>query len=208
VVTAGGPPAACDGPAFELTSDPALVRISDASEPVAGDDGATAAALPAPLTHLLGAPRSWLAIPIVLAERHVGTVIVGSDEAGSYTAVEVTIAAVLGNQGAAAYERAQLYSRAHEAATIDELTGLATRRHSWELAEQLHASAARHGRPLAAIMLDIDHFKPVNDTYGHAAGDSVLREIAARLRATVRKADIVGRTAARSSPCCCPRAPT
>jgi diguanylate cyclase (GGDEF)-like protein len=42
-------------------------------------------------------------------------------------------------------------------------------------------------------MLDIDHFKPVNDTYGHAAGDSVLREIAARLRATVRKADIVGR---------------
>jgi diguanylate cyclase (GGDEF)-like protein len=190
---AGGPPAACDGPAFELTSDPALVRISDASEPVAGDDGATAAALPAPLAHLLGAPRSWLAIPVVLAERHVGTVIVGSDEAGCYTAVEITIAAVLGNQGAAAYERAQLYSRAHEAATIDELTGLATRRHFWELAEQLHASAARHGRPLAAVMLDIDHFKPVNDTYGHAAGDSVLREIAARLRATVRKADIVGR---------------
>jgi diguanylate cyclase (GGDEF)-like protein len=81
----------------------------------------------------------------------------------------------------------------HDAATIDALTAVATRHHFWELAEKLLASASRHGRPLAAIMLDVDHFKAVNDTYGHAVGDAVLREVAARVQATVREADIVGR---------------
>lgn len=75
----------------------------------------------------------------------------------------------------------------------DGLTGLHNR---WHAEEQLHhhASAARrHDLPLSAIMLDIDHFKDINDTFGHAAGDTVLREFATRLDALLRAEDIGAR---------------
>jgi len=53
--------------------------------------------------------------------------------------------------------------------------------------------AMRQGRPLASVMLDIDHFKRINDTYGHPVGDEVIRAVAARLRAAARDSDILGR---------------
>ena len=62
-----------------------------------------------------------------------------------------------------------------------------------ELAKREFGRARRYQRPLAAIMLDIDHFKQVNDTYGHAVGDQVLQAVAARCRETVREIDILGR---------------
>ena len=80
-----------------------------------------------------------------------------------------------------------------ELTRTDALTGLANRR---ELDEQLHSlrsSAARHGRRLSVVMLDVDRFKSVNDTHGHAAGDAVLVEIAHRLKARTRVEDILGR---------------
>ena len=76
---------------------------------------------------------------------------------------------------------------------IDGLTGLHNRRH---LDEQLSAetnSARRHQQPLAILLLDIDHFKLVNDVEGHPAGDRVLQEFASRLRATVRAGSVIGR---------------
>jgi diguanylate cyclase (GGDEF)-like protein len=75
----------------------------------------------------------------------------------------------------------------------DALTGLYNRRHLEEYLVQLLSAARRHGHPMALLMLDIDHFKAVNDTAGHAAGDAVLREVAARVRSTVRREDIPGR---------------
>jgi two-component system cell cycle response regulator len=75
----------------------------------------------------------------------------------------------------------------------DALTGLANRRRTEECLGVLGSAARRHGHPLAALILDIDHFKAVNDTYGHAAGDRVLREVAARLQAEVRREDLTGR---------------
>lgn len=78
-------------------------------------------------------------------------------------------------------------------ATTDGLTGLANHR---RLQEQLHTSvefSRRSGHPLALIMLDIDHFKRFNDTFGHPAGDNVLRVVSGVLRASVRLTDIVAR---------------
>jgi len=75
----------------------------------------------------------------------------------------------------------------------DPLTGLINRRHLKERMDVELSKAKRHGHPLSALMADIDHFKSVNDTYGHAAGDAVLVRVASILRQTCRKEDIVAR---------------
>jgi two-component system, cell cycle response regulator len=76
---------------------------------------------------------------------------------------------------------------------IDELTGLHNRRHIDEQLKKEISTARRHGQPLAVLMLDIDHFKAVNDQEGHPAGDRVLQEFAARVQAVTRDGDVVGR---------------
>jgi diguanylate cyclase (GGDEF)-like protein len=81
---------------------------------------------------------------------------------------------------------------AAEAAT-DGLTGLLNRRELDSRATELIALSRRYTRPLACLMIDIDHFKQVNDTYGHAAGDEVLRQVAARIRGVCRASDVAGR---------------
>jgi diguanylate cyclase (GGDEF)-like protein len=134
-----------------------------------------------------------MAIQVALRDQPAAVIVAGSPDAGTYTDVEVTVAAALVEQGTVAYDNAQLFSRVQELATTDQLTGVATRRHFWDLAEQQCAAAQRHGRPLAAVMLDLDHFKVINDTHGHATGDAVLRELSARLRSLVRESDILGR---------------
>lgn len=76
---------------------------------------------------------------------------------------------------------------------VDGLTGLHNRRHIDEQLRKEVSTARRHGQPLAVLMLDIDHFKNVNDREGHPAGDRVLQEFAARLLAVTRDGDVVGR---------------
>lgn len=78
-------------------------------------------------------------------------------------------------------------------ATTDVLTGLANRRHFLERAAQELGRVRRYGTPSAFIMLDIDHFKRINDTWGHATGDAVLRSIAGVLGGALRETDLVGR---------------
>ena len=74
----------------------------------------------------------------------------------------------------------------HLLSRTDPLTGLANRRHGQEYLVSRAAEAHRHHRFLSVLMLDVDHFKAVNDTYGHGGGDAVLRELAARIRAELR----------------------
>jgi diguanylate cyclase (GGDEF)-like protein len=75
----------------------------------------------------------------------------------------------------------------------DPLTGLLNRRRFFELAADEVARARRHGRPCSVFMIDLDHFKRINDTYGHSAGDAMLRAVARRLLETVREIDFVAR---------------
>lgn len=85
----------------------------------------------------------------------------------------------------------------HEAlaaqAREDFLTGLFNRRHFMELAEAELLRSERYERPLSVLMMDIDHFKNINDTYGHQSGDVVLRHLSLILRETLRQVDIIGR---------------
>lgn len=80
-----------------------------------------------------------------------------------------------------------------EEASTDGLTGLANRRHFDEFLEEQVASAVRYETPLSLITLDLDHFKRLNDQYGHPAGDDVLREISRILNAAGRESDLVAR---------------
>ncbi len=78
-------------------------------------------------------------------------------------------------------------------ATRDRLTGVATRGHAEQIAETELFRVSRYGRPLSLLLFDVDHFKRVNDTHGHAAGDQVLREVARRCQILVRSSDLIGR---------------
>ncbi|MEQ9462602.1 MAG: GGDEF domain-containing protein [Haliea sp.] len=75
----------------------------------------------------------------------------------------------------------------------DHLTLIPNRRHFFELLESNTAMASRYGQPLCLAVLDVDHFKDVNDTYGHTAGDEVLVAIAAAMQSRLRRSDSVGR---------------
>jgi diguanylate cyclase (GGDEF)-like protein len=78
-------------------------------------------------------------------------------------------------------------------AITDPLTGLANRRRLMARLEEEVARARRYKTPLSVVMIDIDHFKQVNDTHGHAMGDEVLRNIGAMLKASVRATDLAAR---------------
>jgi two-component system cell cycle response regulator len=88
---------------------------------------------------------------------------------------------------------AALISEARRLAATDSLTGLMNRRAFMEAMERERSRAVRHTLPVSVLMLDVDHFKKVNDTHGHDAGDAVLRGIAAALKKIARKSDFVSR---------------
>jgi len=83
--------------------------------------------------------------------------------------------------------------RMRSMAMTDELTRLPNRRHILAAAEIAFDAAKREGRPAAVIVLDIDHFKRINDTWSHAAGDTVLQSVARACRVALRPADLIGR---------------
>ncbi len=91
-----------------------------------------------------------------------------------------------------AIERA-LKEEAELRARTDYLTGLFNRRHFIEVAERELARSVRYRNPVSLLMIDIDRFKAVNDTWGHGAGDAVLQEVAHLIRSTLRDVDVVGR---------------
>ena len=83
--------------------------------------------------------------------------------------------------------------RLTELAATDDLTGLLARRFLESHLRGLVAGASRHGRPLSVVLIDLDNFKEINDTHGHAVGDFVLRTVVERIRSRVRKEDLLGR---------------
>jgi diguanylate cyclase (GGDEF)-like protein/PAS domain S-box-containing protein len=90
-------------------------------------------------------------------------------------------------------ELQRMFAREQQYARTDALTGMNNRRYWFEVAEHEFEVAARYRLPLSVVMFDIDHFKHVNDSFGHAVGDQVLERVAQVARAALRSADVIGR---------------
>jgi len=88
---------------------------------------------------------------------------------------------------------AQYHEEIYRLTVVDTLTGLWNRRYLFDFLGRELTRSARHARPLSLAVLDIDHFKRVNDNYGHAAGDAVLRDVAAGLKAQTRADELAAR---------------
>ena len=96
-------------------------------------------------------------------------------------------------------------TRAYERqAMTDQLTGLTNRRGAEQQLRREVARVRRHGTSLSLVMLDLDHFKQVNDRFGHQVGDSTLQQVAAMLQATVRESDLAASRAPRQWRPACP----
>lgn len=135
-----------------------------------------------------GAER--IALPLRVGASDFGMLVLSGE---SFDAGQVETATSLAAQVVVALENARLHRIVERQALADSLTGLANRR---SLEETLRAEVARSVRftdHLAVVLADLDDFKRVNDAFGHAAGDEVLKAFAAALRETVRESDVAGR---------------
>ncbi len=137
--------------------------------------------------------RSLVGTPIHWGEELLGIIDIMSWAPHRYTQPDMDMLGLFATQAAIAIRNARLYNQVEQMAVTDELTGLFNRRGFLQLGEREFERAVRFNRPLAALMFDLDHFKRVNDTYGHPAGDQVLRALTACFRQNTRGIDVVGR---------------
>ena len=92
----------------------------------------------------------------------------------------------------------------HNMAIQDGMTGIHNKRYFTEFLDREIAVCSRHGHPLTLVMFDVDHFKKVNDTHGHLAGDAVLKDLAARIRPRIRREDLFARYGGEEFACVLP----
>jgi diguanylate cyclase (GGDEF)-like protein len=135
---------------------------------------------------------SFLGIPL-RAKDSVTGVLVMTRKGEEFSSNDVRVLRILCNQAAIAIENARVYERLEQLAATDSLTGLFNRRYFQQALTREVSRAERRGSRVALMMLDIDHFKPLNDTYGHTVGDVVLKKVAEILSKDVRKGDVLAR---------------
>ena len=144
-------------------------------------------------TGFVAPARAYLGVPLILRDHVLGVMSVQSHASNAYTPQQIRLFEMFAAQVAIVIQNSQFYEQVQRLAITDELTGLPNRRLLFEKGEGEVLRARRFERPLSIVMLDIDHFKLVNDRYGHAAGDRVLREIAQALRQILRESDTAAR---------------
>ncbi len=136
---------------------------------------------------------SLLVFPLTLRDQTIGTLVLGAKRHGAFASSVRGTLEVLASHMAVSMANARMVAHLETMATTDGMTGLLNKRAMLEAAAQKVEAARRFGRPLAVIVVDIDHFKRVNDTYGHDVGDHVIKGLGALLARQKRSTDIVAR---------------
>ena len=137
--------------------------------------------------------RSLLLLPLPVKDEVVGIFMVAARRVGAFPSDRREMLGVIANQVAISLQNGRMVQALEEQATTDGLTGLVNHRTFQERFSAMLTRAERHNFTVALLLTDIDHFKKINDTYGHPTGDEVLRRVAALLRASARKIDITAR---------------
>lgn len=151
--------------------------------------------------------RSSLTCPLLIKGQPVGFLFFSSTQAHTYSEEHQEVFLQIADQMALTLERSRLYEellrltedlkKTQEAlereASRDSLTDLWNRRAILDLLKREMSRSNREGRPIAAVMIDVDNFKKINDRIGHLAGDEVLREVTRRVASTLRTSDVLGR---------------
>ena len=137
--------------------------------------------------------RSYAVMPIRIKNEVVGFLNLDSPTTGLYTSEYVQNLLAFADQAAIAIENAHLYSEVQKLAITDGLTRIFNRRGLFQLGEREVQRSIRFRHFLTAIMFDIDHFKSINDTYGHQTGDRILIEVTKCCQNVIRNVDIITR---------------
>jgi len=135
-------------------------------------------------------PGSVAIIPVAKEGRVLGALVLEADDVGALTLEDTRPLTVLGAVVAGSLEMAWQFAEVDRRARTDALTGLWNRMHFGEQLTRTLAEADRYDHPVSLVLMDIDHFKKVNDTWGHEAGDAVLKQMARVLQDGVRAVDI------------------
>lgn len=137
--------------------------------------------------------QSVIVAPLILDEQVIGAISLESSHLQAFTEDNLNLLVSFAATATAAIRNAQLHQEMQRQAITDSLTNVYNRRGVSELGRREIERAKRFNRPLAAIMIDLDSFKAINDLFGHHAGDVVLRTIAERIYRNIREVDILGR---------------
>jgi diguanylate cyclase (GGDEF)-like protein len=136
---------------------------------------------------------SFMSVPIRVRDEVIGAIALTRPPTDPLTELEVRFLSALADQIALSIHNAQLFQKLEELSTIDELTKLPNRRYLNDRLEREMADARRYGHPLSLLMIDIDHFKKLNDRAGHPIGDAALVLVSERLRGSLREVDTIAR---------------
>jgi two-component system cell cycle response regulator len=145
--------------------------------------------------------RSIVVVPVMLHDEVIGTLFLRTSKAGhAFTEREIQLSITFANASSNILYNAFLYERLKKEknklerlAITDYLTGIYNIRYFYNRLEEEFSRSMRYGVPLCCIMFDIDHFKKINDTYGHRVGDIVLREFAQLIKKRTRRSDVLAR---------------
>jgi diguanylate cyclase (GGDEF)-like protein len=137
--------------------------------------------------------KSHLTLPLAVEGEIIGCISLNSDQPNAFDAQDLQFLSVIGYQMAATLKHFQRFSSIKNIALYDTLTGLYNRRYFEERLGVETQKSFYSGTPLSLVMVDIDHFKKVNDTFGHTGGDQVLCKTSSLLKNSIRKKDTVAR---------------
>ncbi len=136
---------------------------------------------------------SLIAVPLMTETRLIGVLRAESDQSGSFTTDDLRLVHIIGDLAALGIENSRLYSQMAELAVTDDLTKLSVRRHFEKRLDEEIARAKEVGKPLAVLLIDIDHFKNYNDNFGHSAGDKLLKYLSLLLVQSRRPGEVTAR---------------
>jgi diguanylate cyclase (GGDEF)-like protein len=137
--------------------------------------------------------RSVVCLPLASDQQRLGVILFYRDDRDEFNFEDVELIRTFSHLATHAIQNARLHARTVDMAETDALTGLYNRRKLEQRLREEIQRAQRSRKPLSLMLLDVDHFKNVNDTYGHAAGDAVLRALSDTLRREIRDIDLVAR---------------